>query len=84
LTTKVWIETGRDVQNGGLAAAGRADQRTEGKCIELQSKIANDFDRVALGRNIRLRIDADFKRPCGAIGSCVVQAVAPGMFQWRA
>jgi hypothetical protein len=54
-----------------------ADRCAERSGFEPKFQATNDFDRRAIGRHKRLRIDAKLKRGGVASGLRVVQAVAP-------
>ena len=73
---KIGVEPGCDLQDGGLAAAGRADQRAERSGLEPKIEAAHDLDRGAVGRKVALGVDAKLKQGGAASGLRVVQAVA--------
>ncbi len=73
---KIGVEAGRDLQDRGLAAAGRADQRAERSGLEPKIEAAHDLDRRAVGRKVALGVDAKLKQGGAASGLRVVQAVA--------
>src|ERR1700756_4512754 len=50
ITAEIRIDPGRDLQNGGLAATGWTDQRSERAGFEPKFQTAHDFDRRAVGR----------------------------------
>ena len=83
-TDEIGIQSGGDVQDRRLAAAGRADHRAKTASFKPQVQPADNLDGRALGRNKGLGVDAKFKRAGAAIGLFVVQAVAPAGFRSRA
>ena len=84
LAGEIRIEPRGDVQDRGLAAAGRADHGAKATRFKPQVQPADNLDGRALGRNKGLGVDAKFKRAGAAIGLFVVQAVAPAGFRSRA
>ncbi len=83
-TAEIRIQPCRDLQDRGLAATRRADQRAERAGFEPKVEATNDLDRRAIGRPVALRIDAKFKRGGVASGLRVVQAVVPEGFRSQA
>jgi len=62
-TNEIGIQSGGDVQDRRLAAAGRADHRAKTASFKPQVQPADNLDGRALGRNKGLGVDAKFKRP---------------------
>ena len=78
---KIQIESGRDLQDRRLAAAGGANQRRERSGVEPKFEVANDLDWRTIGRQVALRIDAKLKRIGVSSDLRVVQVAAPEGFQ---
>ena len=71
------VEAGDDAQQRGLAAARRAHQHRHAFGLDIEDEVADGNERGAVGADVRLLLDADFKPACYASGLNVVQWVAP-------
>src|SRR5262249_60718463 len=70
-----------DAQQGGLAAAGWSDQRSDLPAAEAECKLAEHLELPAGGGAKRFLLDVDVKPVSDASGRHVVQAAAPGTFR---
>ncbi len=71
------VEAGDDAQQRGLAAAGRAHQHRHALGFDVEHEVADGNKLRAVGADVRLLLDADFKPACYASVLSVVQWVAP-------
>ena len=84
LAAEIRVQPSGDLEDRGLAAAGRAYQRSERSGLEPQLQVTNDVHARAVRRQKALRSDAKLKRGGVSSGLRVVQAVAPQGFRSQA
>ena len=78
------VQAGDDAQQRGLAAAGRAHQDRHALRLDVEHEVADGKKLRAIGADVRLLLDADFKPACYASVLNVVQWVAPINIRWPA
>src|SRR5262249_13371020 len=78
------IEASHDAQQSGLAAARGTRQHRHALRLDVEYEVADRRHQRAVGTDIGLLLDADFKPACYASALNIVQWVAPGNIRWRA